>query len=679
MNPIRLKTPLEFSKSSHHDRSEFSVRLVSAGQITQADGTPGSIIIPGPVLAQAAEAKLFDGLAVFADHAAVFENPQIKHLVGGTHSSYFERDSVKATIRFYDELDERGNPGLARTMAGVLRMMLDDAADEIPTPDVGISIVFWPDWEQGHEALKIVKKFRKIESADIVFSPAADGRILEALSTESASTLSDARRFELKEAFMPEQTIDIESTSHLIPDEQHKPADGKSEGPADSSASSMFEAWTAAVRSAAVPAILSNSELPVVSQTRLKQRAWRSPEELSQAVEAERQYLAELTQDHVIQMPGSHPRGAGQVSMRTSLDRISVAAEALFAGERPEGDVQPLTGIRELYLLLSGDYELTGVFNPERVMFANVNSSTMAGLVANALNKRVVNLFQQYPQWWSPIVFEENFGNLQDVRWITLGGVGELPTVAEGAAYTELTWDDQTETDAFVKKGGYLGITLEAIDKDDTRRVSAAPRALAQGAWLTLAKSISAIFTDASDVGPDMSDSIALFNASHSNLGSTALSFAAWEATRIAMRKQTELNSSERLGALVAPKYCLVPPDLETTALQVLGSALEPAVANNDINPFAEGVARDALLSSARERVIVVDLWTDTDNWAAIASPDLYPSIGLGYRFGSTPEIFSVASPTAGLMFSNDTLPVKVRFFFAVGPVDWRGMYKHNV
>ena len=27
----------------------------------------------------------------------------------------------------------------------------------------------------------------------------------------------------------------------------------------------------------------------------------------------------------------------------------------------------------------------------------------MAGLVANALNKRVVNEFQVYPQWWLPI------------------------------------------------------------------------------------------------------------------------------------------------------------------------------------------------------------------------------------------------------------------------------------
>ena len=30
-------------------------------------------------------------------------------------------------------------------------------------------------------------------------------------------------------------------------------------------------------------------------------------------------------------------------------------------------------------------------------------------------------------------------------------------------------------------------------------------------------------------------------------------------------------------------------------------------------------------------------------------------------------------------MFTNDTMPVKVRFFYAVGPTDWRAWYKHIV
>ena len=61
---------------------------------------------------------------------------------------------------------------------------------------------------------------------------------------------------------------------------------------------------------------------------------------------------------------------------------------------------------------------------------------------------------------------------------------------------------------------------------------------------------------------------------------------------------------------------------------------------------------------------------TSPSNWAAVADPRLYPSIGLGFRYGRTPEIFSVASPSLGLMLSNDTLPIKVRFFYALGAID---------
>lgn len=373
---------------------------------------------------------------------------------------------------------------------------------------------------------------------------------------------------------------------------------------------------------------------------------------------------------------GMHPTDTARVSgMLTSVDQATLAIDALVAGVAPARGVRPLSGIREAYTLLSGDYEMQGRFMPENVGLANVNSSTMAGIVANAMNKALIGRFQQYPRWWEKIVTTEDFTTLQQVRWITLGGVGELPTVSEGQAYTELTWDDNAEVSSWAKKGGYLGITLEAIDRDDTRSVQRAPAALAQAAWLTLSKAIAGIFT----TNAVLADGLALFHNTHGNLGSTALSFSAWSATRTLMRKASELNSAERLGALVAPKYLLVPPDLETTALQILGSDEQPGVANNDINPFAGGTNHDELLRLARERVIVVDFWTDATDWVAMADPMLYPSIGLGFRFGRAPEIFSVASPTSGLMFTNDVMPVKVRFTFAAGPVDYRGMYKHVV
>jgi hypothetical protein len=443
-------------------------------------------------------------------------------------------------------------------------------------------------------------------------------------------------------------------------------------------------AWSNVVAQTVAAQAIAGSGLPEPAKARLSAQTWKTPQELQAAIEAEHSYLADLSANNVVQIGGTAPRSAQISNMRTSLDRIGLALEALLSGGRPPEGIAPLTGIRELYHMLSGDYEMSGMFQGDRIQFANVNSSTMASMVANVLNKRVAAEFQNYPMWWAPIVNEEDFQSLQAIQWTLLGGVGELPTVAEGATYTELSWDDSKETGTFIKKGGYLGLTLEAIDKDDTGRLRGAPRALAQAAWLTLSKSISYIFTQASGAGPNLADGTALFAVGRANLGTTALSMTTWNAARIAMRKFTELNSGERLGGLVVPKFLLVPPDLEITATQIIATEFDYTYALSNgvaapVNINAEGEGFSARMAAARSRVIVVDLWTDTNDWAAVCDPRLYPTIGVGYRYGRQPEVFSVASPTAGLMFTNDTMPVKVRFFYAVAPIDWRGMYKANV
>ena len=244
----------------------------------------------------------------------------------------------------------------------------------------------------------------------------------------------------------------------------------------------------------------------------------------------------------------------------TGLDQITEALAALIEGVRPR-NARPLSGIREAYLLLCGDYEMTGLFHAERVTLANVNSTTMANIVANVLNKVVVNEFQQYPRWWEPIVGERTSTRCRRSSGSPWAASGELPTVAEGAAYTELTWDDARETAAWQKKGGYLGITLEAMDKDDVGRLRTAPRALAQAAWLTLGKCrVAASSRRTAASGRRWRTRAALFHATavstpggHANLRTHRAVIDAWAAAKLAMRKQTELNSGERLGGLTVP------------------------------------------------------------------------------------------------------------------------------
>jgi hypothetical protein len=635
-------------------RREYHCRFVRSGRIRAAGNKPGPIEIDAAALQSAVVQGMFDARAVFVDHAGMWEYPSLQRLAGVTAGASWNagEDAVEGCVRLYD------TPlGLA------VAELLDEVLAEQGQPDVGLSIVFWPEYApEGEGDTRRITGVKHVESVDLVFEPAADGRVLQRLSAffvDKPGAAGESNVVELG-GHMSENTL----VDQPAPAEE-KPVEAANE-------------WLQALGSTAAAGMLAASGLPTASRERLAAGTYATPAEVTAAIEAERSYLAALQADQVVQLGGPAPRSP-RISMGlTGLEQVEKALDALVSGTRPEG-VAPLTGIREAYMLLSGDYELSGLFHGDRVTLANVTSATMAGLVANALNKRVVNMFMQYPRWWESIVVEEDFSNLQEVKWITLGGVADLPTVNEGAAYTELEWDDQTEVASFVKKGGYLGITLEAIDKDDTRKLQAAPRALAQSAWLTLGKAVSNIFTASSGVGPTLSDSKALFHADHANLGTTALSWTSWSAVRAAMRKQTEVKSGTRLGALAAPKYLLVPPDLEITALQILGSEGQPAQANLNDNPFAQGNEFDARMNAARKRVVVVDLWTDTNDWAAVADPKMYPAIGVGFRYGRTPEVFSVASPTAGLMFTNDTMPVKVRFFFAVGPTDYRGLYKMNV
>jgi hypothetical protein len=688
---IRLQTGLLQSSPS---RRTYYCRFIRAGRVRTNSNTLSDIEITPHALQTAWSAGLFNSKAVFIDHAAIWEYPSLENLVGVTQASIWNEadQSIEGTIKLYSNA-----PGLS------IASLLDELLTEDAPPDIGLSLVFYPVWEtespspcdgEGRGGGRKIISITHIESIDLVFQPAADGRVLQALSAFHVSNTTSQGDSPMPEELIKEETEITEIEEKEITSSRSEVDPEYSEGSEKDAANHEVidfvaplqdpaEDWVNALAKTTSDSIISASKLPNASKDRLKSQHYNSPEELNTAINSERAYLAQLHQDRVINLPGAPPRSPSISGMRTSLDQLTLALDALLAGIRPEG-VQPLSGLRELYHLLSGDYEMTGLYHPDRVTFANVNSSTMAGLVANALNKRVVNEFQQYPMWWTPIVSIEDFSNLQTVRWITLGGIGELPTVSEGAAYTELTWDDVTETAAFVKKGGYLGITLESIDKDDTGRLRAAPRALAQAAWLTLSKALSSIFTANSGVGPTMSDSLALFHATHANLGSTALSVTSYTACRTAMRKQTELHSSERLGALTAPKFLLVPPDLEITALQVLASEYDYTYTLSDgqaapANALAEGDTFNQRMQFARSRVIVIDLWTDTSDWAASADPRLYPTIGLAFRYGRTPEIFSVASPTAGLMFTNDTMPIKVRFFFATGPVDYRGLYKANV
>ncbi len=612
-------------------------------------GVANGLRFSADVLA-AAEAR-FEGAPCFCDHAGPLDHGRaggrsVRDLVGVISRVHW--DAARGELR--------GCLNLARHAAWVAEMAREFGGNGRL---FGLSADMWLRLDGAD-----VRGVDEVVSVDVVVRPAAGGRFLppegnvppaEAFGSEGGENVSESR----KECDMAEGKVRRVQTAQ-------EPAAGVWRDDAPDS-------------DAGAPPAESAAAQPGVTDLEAQLRASGLPAHLQDFARAQLQsgalasgdpaaLLARLRDAWARDSAQGSIRGLGQVeAVRGSVDRLELAFERLMG--LPETgahrDVPRLTGIRELYDLLTGDYERYGTFRRDRVRLANVTTTTMANVVADVLNKVVLQAYTARPQWWRGVAYEDDFPNMQEVRWITMGGVGDLDTVAEGGPYTEKTWGDYAERSTFVKKGNYLGITLEMIDRDDVAAVRALPRHVGVAAYRTLSSAVSGLFTAAAGVGPTLADGKALFHTDHGNLGSAALDADAWDAAIVAMFKQSELHSGRRLG--LRPRYCLVPIDLEKTALQVLHSETEP------------GGGGESNVRRYSAEVVVVPEWADGENWAAVADPAELEGVCIGYRFGRAPEIFVADDELGGAMFSHDELRIKVRFVYTVGVGDYRALYKGNI
>lgn len=426
---------------------------------------------------------------------------------------------------------------------------------------------------------------------------------------------------------------------------------------------------------------LTASHLPEPTQARIRAqftgRSFR-PDELTNAIASAKTEIAAIMGAQMVQGPGRVS------SVFSGEDQFAAAVDDLLGAPRNAGaeglKVARLTGIREAYLLATGDRDFTGGYFPD----FSLNTANFPVVVKNALNKRLAQAWAKYGEagydWWSKIVSVEHFDTLQQVDWLITGTIGSLPTVAEQGEYTELPIGDNGETSDWSKYGGYVGLTLEAILRDDVRAFRRLPDEVAMGGLRNISEQVSAIFTSNAGVGPTLSDTGALFNATavatkggHANLLTTALgtTLTAWRAVETAMFIQPMhvKNAAGYYGTgkpqAVKPKYLLVPQALAGAAADLFMPNL---IATGGTN-IMKGVVEP----------ITVPEWTDATDWAAVADPNILPGIMLGEIFGVQPQLYVAGKESDPAMFANDESRIKVRQFLTVGIANWRALHKSNV
>ena len=222
------------------NRREFRARFVKAGRIRAAGNRKSKILIEPGALTGAVAQGMFEGKAVFIDHAGWFDYPSLKTLAGVTKSvTWNELDqSVEGIISFYDGAETIVN-------------LLDELLAEDNPPDVGLSLVFWPQWaprEEDDPDRRIVG-ISHVESIDLVFEPAAQGRIIQALSAHT----------------VPLAQIQLDLHHPHGGSEMSQSTNPTTPPPVETqnaASASVAEEWNQAVRRSAAASIIAASGLP---------------------------------------------------------------------------------------------------------------------------------------------------------------------------------------------------------------------------------------------------------------------------------------------------------------------------------------------------------------------------------------------------------------------------------
>jgi hypothetical protein len=548
-----------------------------------------------------------------------------------------------------------------RDLAETLRESLDGGKPDLITfsivADGEVSRVV----ESGR-ALVDVTKINAYESVDPVINAAAGGmavRLVASVEDPSMDWAQLALPAAVRGLATGEFTADdLEANRpdlhEVLASEDVDPAPA-----GDSVSESIAEALAPYETERLVEGVLKgHSRLPVAALDRIRvsakamqaaERRVLTEAEVTSLVESETEYLKSIAPAVVT--------GSGPIvsDMKGEKDRVTEAMYNILSGKSNDS-------FRALYVDLTGDRDMSGRLQEGARITEAISTSSFAEILGDSITRRMLEVYR-LPDLssWRDVATTVPVNDFRTQRRIRMGGYANLPAVSQGNPYTALTTPgDEEATYAPAKKGGTETVTMETIANDDLGAIRSIPTRLGRAAAQTLFE----FAWDMVATNPTIYDSVALFHGSHANLGSTALASSSLIAARTAMMKQADMSNSKRLG--IKPKYLVVPIDLEQTAYELTQTDREVASANNTVN----------FIRQFGLTPIVVDYWTDANNWFLIADKNLVPTIEIGFFNGrEDPELFLQDMPNVGSVFSNDVLTYKIRHIYGGAVVDYRGFY----
>lgn len=284
-------------------------------------------------------------------------------------------------------------------------------------------------------------------------------------------------------------------------------------------------------------------------------------------------------------------------------------------------------------------------------------TSDFPDLLGEITNRSLLKAYMATPDDYSQFVTETTFSDPRTRTFIRVGGLGVLRDVGEGQEYKRVSFGDRAEEVSIEKHGEIFSLSYEAILRDDLSAFTRLPDAFGSAAKLTEANMVFGLLV----ANPVMSDTVALFDAAHGNVGTAdSPDVSGITDARTLMRAQTDPDSGARLG--IKPALIISPYKFENGLSQIMADAtLVPAVSTNVV----PGYIRDM-------KYVISDVLdaNSTQKWYAVADPARIEGIVVARLEGNRP--FELERKEG---WNVDGIEWKVRHWFGVGVVDHRGLY----
>ena len=289
-------------------------------------------------------------------------------------------------------------------------------------------------------------------------------------------------------------------------------------------------------------------------------------------------------------------------------------------------------------------------------------TSDFPNILANVANKTLRQAYEAAPRTFTPFCRQVSATDFKPINRVQLSDVPTLPKVNEKGEFHRTALSDSKETYSLATFGEIVAITRKTIINDDLQALTRVPAALGQGAANLESDTVWAVITG----NPNMSDTVALFHATHKNLNTTnALAVAALGVARAALRVQkapkgTILN--------LQPRYLIVPAALEQTADQLISPVNLAATAVTGVVPtWVQSLVK--IVEGRLDAVATVGV----TNWFMSVDPSQIDTVEYCYLEGQQGVYIETRQG-----FDVDGVEIKARLDFAAGAIDFRGLCKNT-